>query len=277
MLTTKIKLLENEFTNTERKIANYLMDNLDEIKHSTSREVADHLQIGQSNIVRFSQKLGYKGFRDLQLSIDIPTSSYMDGISVDDNTHVTNQKIAEQYIEIVKFTNSINQASLVNTAIKKIEKANKIIVCGIGNSGLFANYLANHLLKMGLISIYSSNAHIIYTTISNANENDLVIAFSETGETKEILKMAKIAKNKNVPLVSITRMLDNKLSLLSDVSLRTSNDMSNSRLNAMTIRCSQLYIIDIICLNLLKNNYSTLRSITLESEKLLDENYTGTK
>lgn len=275
MLITKIHSMLDTFTPTEKKIANFLIENQAAARTMTSYDLSQKLEIGQSNVIRFSQKLGYKGFRELQLDISTTTEEEYREINEDDSTQTTNNKIVQQYINIAKTTNSLNNAEIIDTCIKKIISAKRIIVYGVGNSNLFAEYLSNNLLKMQLNSFSSTNAHIIFTTASGFNSNDLLILISETGETREIVKLAKIAKIHNTPIIAITRLAKNKLLKFADFVLHTCNDLSDSRLNATTIRCSQLWVIDMLILNILKSDYKKYREYINESEKLLSENYCG--
>ncbi|MGN1344853.1 MAG: MurR/RpiR family transcriptional regulator, partial [Traorella sp.] len=249
MVITKIHSMMDTFTPTERKIADYILKNRNDCRSKTSYELAEELNIGQSNLIRFSQKLGYKGFRDLQVNIGIDTEDEYHEICESDSTEIINNKIVQKYINITRLTNSSNDANTVDKCVELIKKAKRIIVYGVGNSNLFAEYLSNHLIKMGIHSFSSTNAHVIYTATSTLDKNDLVILISETGETREIVKIAKISKNLNIPVIGITRYSNNSLSKYSTYLLYTCNDLSDSRLNAMTIRCSQLFIIDMLVLN----------------------------
>lgn len=275
MLITKINSMIDTFTPTEKKIANFLIENKGAARTMTSYDLSKKLGIGQSNIIRFSQKLGYKGFRELQLDINVDNEEEYKEINEDDSTETTNHKIVQQYVNIARATNSLNNAETINTCIQKILSSKRIIVYGVGNSNLFAEYLSNHLLKMQFNSFSSSNAHIVFTTASGFSEDDLIILISETGETREIVKLAKIAKIRKTPIIAITRLAKNKLLKAADYVLYTCNDLSDSRLNATTIRCSQLWVIDMLILNILKSDFKKYREYISESEKLLSENYYG--
>ena len=123
----------------------------------------------------------------------------------------------------------------------------------------------------------SNNSHVVFTTLSNLSTNDVVLLISETGETREIIKAARICKNRNITVIGITRFSNNTLSKYLNYTLFTCNDLSDSRLNAMTIRCSQLFIIDMLVLNILKCNIKKYGNNIHESEKLLNEDYFGSQ
>lgn len=276
MLITKINSMMDTYSPTEKKIADYLIKNVSTIRTMTSYEISQKLGIGQSNIIRFSQKLGYKGFRELQFDANEDNNLYNE-VNDNESTEMVNNRIVHQYINLAKATNSLNSPEMVDRCISKIVSSERIMVYGVGNSNLFAEYLSNNLLKMQFNSFSSTNAHIVYTKVSGFASNDLVILVSETGETGEIIKIAKICNNHNVPVLAITRLAKNRLLKLADYAIYTCNDLSDSRLNATTIRCSQLWVIDMITLNILKQNYTEYRKYIDESEKLLSDCYYGEK
>ncbi len=271
MFATRVEMNKDKLTTTDQKIVDYLIIHHENVSRMTSYQLSALLQIGQSNIIRLSQKLGYTGFRDLQFDLNNMHKEENDAeILFNDSTEVVNQKIAYQYYEIVKTTESINETFIIEKAVTALFDARRIIVHGIGNSQLFAEYFANHLLKMGCDAQSSSNNHIINTLTSNLSTIDVLVLISETGETPEILQLASLAQTKKVKTISLTRMTENSLSKLSHIVLKTCNDLSGSRLNAMTIRCSQLYLIDLLCLNLIKKDITHFTKKIEQSEKLLN-------
>jgi len=53
----------------ERRIADFLLENAHLLRDYSSQQLADALRISQSSVVKFSQKLGFKGYPDLKLSV----------------------------------------------------------------------------------------------------------------------------------------------------------------------------------------------------------------
>lgn len=269
MYTTRLRAVSDKLTNTEKKIASYLESNPQQSRIMTSYELATQLDIGQSTIIRFSKKLGYNSFRDLQVDlINSPSPAAIEDISVDEPTNATSYKITRQYQEIIDLTYAQNSDVTIEKAVQYIRCARRIQIHGIGNSNLFAQYFANQLTTIGVLASCASNNHMVYSTISCYGPDDLVILISESGETPEILQAAKIAQNHGVPVISMTRAVKNKLYDCSDLILRTVNRMSRTRLETMTMRCSQLCLIDMIYLNLFKTDYERYLKALDESKTL---------
>src|SRR5919107_4350050 len=65
----KIRAERDQMSAIERRIADFLLENAHLLRDYSSQQLADALQISQSSVVKFSQKLGFKGYPDLKYSI----------------------------------------------------------------------------------------------------------------------------------------------------------------------------------------------------------------
>src|SRR5688572_11538797 len=65
----KIRAERDHMSAIERRIADFLLDNAHLLRDYSSQQLADALGISQSSVVKFSQKLGFKGYPDLKYSV----------------------------------------------------------------------------------------------------------------------------------------------------------------------------------------------------------------
>src|SRR3990170_3037945 len=65
----KIRSERDRMSAIERRIADFLLDNAHLLRDYSSQQLANALGISQSSVVKFSQKLGFKGYPDLKYSI----------------------------------------------------------------------------------------------------------------------------------------------------------------------------------------------------------------
>src|SRR5688572_13848214 len=65
----KIRSERDQMSAIERRIADFLLENAHLLRDYSSQQLADALEISQSSVVKFSQKLGFKGYPDLKFSI----------------------------------------------------------------------------------------------------------------------------------------------------------------------------------------------------------------
>lgn len=272
MFKAKLKAVYQDLTQSEKLVADYILEHIDDIKTITSHQLAINTNIGQSTIIRFSQKLGYGSFRELLADLSaIPRQDiYREEIQIHESMNDTNRKIIAQYQDIVEITFQNNKAEIIQQACDMLTRAKKVITFGIGSSSLFCEYLANQLVKMGLLCITSQTPHTIYSLIDQSRKDTVLFLISESGETHEVIKAASIAKERGVPIIAMTRMSKNPLHGYADLLLKTVAFETQTRLNITTMRCSQLYLIDALYLNIMKSNFTKYNKIIARSEVLSD-------
>jgi len=247
------------------KIQNYLQENINSIEEISSTQIANELSISQASVVKYAKKMGFKGFSELKISKikekEIDYKGFSDklihnNVSVNDSEDIIVKKIYSEEIKSLSDTmESVNIKNLIKI-VKEINNANKIIVNGIGSSGIVAQDLVHKLIKIGKFAIYHADFHHQIIQLQSFNSKDVLINISHSGETKEVLKIVKEAKKNKIKVISITSNLENSLSNLSDFVLITKTEESNLRSSAMSSRISQLFLIDIMFTNLVKLNYT---------------------
>lgn len=275
MFKAKLQTSYQNLTQSERLIADYINEHLTDIKTITSHQLATLTNTGQSTIIRFSQKLGYNSFREFLADISLVKQQELsdyDEIKIDESTYQTNHKVISQYRDILDITLNSNNDETIDHIAQLLWKAKKIIIFGVGNSNLFGEYLANQLIKLGITCLTSNSPHTIFSLIDQADPKETVLfLLSESGETYDVVKAAEIAKNNQVPIVVMTRNTKNTLYTYADHLLKTVSFAAKTRLNVTTMRCSQLYLIDIIYLNILKLDYQRFDQLIERAEVLSDK------
>ena len=259
MYITKIKNIYPELTGSEMKIADYILANKGNIDKMTSSELAEILEVGQSTIIRFSQKLGYKTFKQFVNDMANDTGEADGEVQLQDSTRITMEKIKERYKELLDIAYDLNTDQEFEAVMRSIQKAEHILVYGFLGTGSIASYLSNSLIEMGFYSIYSSSVIEMKQRISLGNEKDILVLISKTGETKEVIRLAEIAKKKGIQVIAITNMTKNSLSTLSDLPLKILSSRVKTRLQAYASSVELIDVIDSLILLLYKADYAKYR------------------
>ena len=130
MFKAKLKAVYQDLTQSEKLVADYILEHIDEIRTITSHQLAVNTHIGQSTIIRFSQKLGYNSFRELLADLSaIPRQDLVrEEIQVNESMTDTNRKIIAQYHDIVEVTFENNKEETIQQACEMLTSAKKFIL-----------------------------------------------------------------------------------------------------------------------------------------------------
>ena len=162
--------------------------------------------------MKFAQKLGYKGFPALKLAMSESLASPKNNAPVTvhnqilstDSLHVVGEKLLAEKQAALRATLDINGEPRLKIGLSMLADARKIVLTGIGASGLVAKDLAYKLLKIGVTAIAESDTHVLIATVQALSKKDLLLAISSSGERSEINLAARVARESGAKVLAIT-------------------------------------------------------------------------
>ena len=114
--------------------------------------------------------------------------------------------------------NNLNNS--FNLAVEQIVKCqSKIILCGVGKSGLIANKIAATLSSVGTPSFYLSASDSSHGDLGSISKKDILILISNSGETSELKNIIQYANRNKILLIGIVSKKDSLLYRSSDIKL----------------------------------------------------------
>ena len=132
-------------------------------------------------------------------------------------------KVAKEVIDLEikalsKLKNVINDS--FNLAVEKILKCqSKVILCGVGKSGLIANKIASTLSSVGTPSFYLSASDSSHGDLGSISKKDILILISNSGETNELKNIIQFANRNKILLIGIVSQKSSVLYRSSDIKL----------------------------------------------------------
>jgi len=133
------------------------------------------------------------------------------------------KKIAKQVIDLEvkalkKLKNSINNS--FNEAVEAIVKCpSKIILCGVGKSGLIASKISSTLSSVGTPSFSLSANDCLHGALGSISKKDILILISNSGKTEELKPIIQYANRNKIKLIGIVSKKNSVLYNASDIKL----------------------------------------------------------
>ena len=119
-----------------------------------------------------------------------------------------------------KLKKNINNS--FNKAVLQISKCqSKVILCGVGKSGLIASKIAATLASVGTPSFSLSASEASHGDLGMISKKDILILISNSGETNELKNIIQYAKRNRIFLIGIVSKKDSILYKSSDIKLLT--------------------------------------------------------
>ena len=250
---------------SERKVARYVSQNLDNMVGLSVEELAGRSGSSQAAVVRFCKKLGYKGYRDFSIQlvselavaqrVNVHRAGVSDILAGEKAGNVI-RKVCHHNIQAIEDTFSLVEPEQVELAADKLFHAQRVDLYAIAASNLVAQDAQQKLMRINKRVTAYSDPHLQLSSASTLTPSDVVIALSWSGETREVLEAAELARRNGAFIIAITRFGKVSLDALADVHFGLSAPEMALRSGAMSSRIAQMTMIDILFTCVVSRHYN---------------------
>ncbi|AYM91547.1 MurR/RpiR family transcriptional regulator [Serratia sp. T13T92] len=273
----RIRQIYPTLAQNDRKLADFLLDNAEQARHLSSQKLAQLAGVSQSSVVKFAQKLGYKGFPALKLALGevlaqpqvAPVVTVHNHILSSDPLKTVGEKLLLEKQAALRATLDINSEQRLLTALEMVRAARRVILVGIGASGLVAKDLSFKLLKIGVMAVAEADMYVQLATIKALSREDLLLAISFSGERREINLAAEEARIAGAKVLALTSFSPNGLQQRADHCLYTIAQEPNIRSAAISSSTAQFALTDLLFMALLQHELDHTHDRIHHSEQLV--------
>lgn len=236
-LSKYIRARFDECSRSQKDVAQYIVDHLDEAAFQTAEELARRANTSSSTVVRFSQALGFEGFPELQAAAreeyrrvhaktpagasDIGTSS-TPLFSLDQNEFETS--LTADYLNVEETARKVSRSS-VEALVEAIVQAEKVLVAGTDQMAFFASYLRHLLMLLDLrVDVVASPSQEALSRLGRIDQGTLVIGLSAGRPHPLVVRAMKLARHRKARTAAITDATLSEVAKLGQIKLYYSSN-----------------------------------------------------
>lgn len=193
-----------ELTATEKRIAQFILDDVQAATTLPIAEMAKLTNTSQASVTRFARAIGCKDVRELKVKL---AQSLAVGqrfiLDVPDLEGV--QGIYETIINVLEMNRRALDPDALRRAVEWLSSARQILTIGMGGgSTICAQEVQFRLFRLGLPVVSQSDGLLVRMMCSAVSPNDVVLALSLGGYTQEVVESAAIARQYGAKVIAIT-------------------------------------------------------------------------
>ena len=240
----------NALTKTEAVVAVYVLEHPEDVIYLSVTDVAEKAGVGETTVLRFCRKLGYRGFQDFKLLLaqDLvqPAGHTPEEVKAGDDPATLRQKLVASHSRILEDTGKLLDAAKLGQAIELLAQADTIQFYGVGSSGLTAQQAAHSFSRIGKKSDAKQDTHFQAMSASLLTERDVAVGLSVSGSTKDTIENLRLAREGGARILCITHNARSPITKLSDVDLLMAAKENPFQGSSLSAKISQLTVIDIL-------------------------------
>lgn len=214
------------------------------------RQVSEDAGVSDAMVVKIAKKLGFNGYRDfreaLVVYLQTDVASLHSEISPDDSSSDIIRKVFQTAMQAIEETMSILDVDAFDRAADLLFKARQRDFYGVGGSAQIARDVAHKFLRIGLRAGVQDDPHMMLMSATLLGPEDVVVAFSHSGTTSNVIEAARLARQQGARVIAITNYANAPLSELADIALCSTAQGSPLLGENAAARVAQLNIMDAV-------------------------------
>lgn len=251
MVISEIKRAYSEMHGAERKVADFVLANSERVTNMSMAELSSETGTSDATIMRMCKRINLSGFYQLKINLAIEVS---ESCSAPPRTNDSTLDVVS-LVDVIAANVSQLSKNIATTQLEQcaelIANASTVFTYGWGNSSAISDDLARRLLCYGASTFTSSNTEYMMRSIVLAHKEDVLIAFSRSGESVYTVECCKLAQANGLKVILITGDIKSAAARYADVILeaRPINDVfdgtwgSSSHVYEMVVSDALLYFL----------------------------------
>lgn len=247
-----------------RRIANYILEHPLQSKSISIQELAGICGVAVSSVTRFVRVLELKNYQELKIAIAETLSAkstfepesileeryVFEGITRSDSELTIVEKVTNKNIQTLINTKQRINFKQVALAVEAIDRANVLIFCCMGSSGLAAEEAVMRFTRAGKKCLLFRDQSIQLMTAAVVSQEDVIFGLSNSGRSAQVIDCLKLAQKRGARTIAVTSYEDSPLANYADIALFTSIKPSSREYGlfreSMTSKMAQILVIDIL-------------------------------
>lgn len=236
-----------QLTRLEKRVADYVLQKPWEVPHMSISDLAQACGVGESTVFRFCHRTGARGYQNLKVRLDLETASLQRPAAMPaDETALCANRVYEDYLALVRRTREGLDLRALDRAVERLADAEQIALIGTASSGVSVLCAYQRLALTTAKVSYAPDMYAQRLFVSAARPGDVVIAFSYTGRTPDIVEMAARAKAAGAYVIAVCAQADNPLSDTADQTflIESRSRVLSGWLASLT---AHAFVLDVLC------------------------------
>ncbi len=243
----------DSFTRSERKIVDYVLEHQKETQYISITDLSAECEVAVSTVSLFCRKLKLAGFNDFKLELAraaLPagtnTSQLVGEILPEDSLGTVMGKVLHNVQDELNNAYHMLSDAAVTRAADLLRGAGQVICLGQGNHAVVA------LAAWAQFSTASpkfktiQDSHMQMVVLSTLSREDVVVYFSYSGATHEVLEAAEVIRGRGARLILVTRYLNSPASAYADTVLLCGPNEQPFQFGSSAALIAQLYVVEVL-------------------------------
>ncbi|MBN7820416.1 MurR/RpiR family transcriptional regulator [Bowmanella yangjiangensis] len=254
----KMQAMRENMSSSEKRLADFILDNTHLLRDYSSQQLANAVGVSQSSVVKFSQKMGYRGYPDLKLAVNeslargLGLQNQNGSFDSNDERELISDLIRQEAMKTIDYLAEVEISDAFSQALAVLINATCIQVQGTGEGHYPATRLAQGLCQLPKQVQHVSDQRLDLLLAEQAVDNKVLVVISIDDSDSHLQELIRINRSHRAKIIGICKYGDTRLPSLCDITLQMLVDSHHPDVVVPPQAINLSYLVDLLVLSLQK-------------------------
>ncbi len=238
------------YSPTQQKLAEYVLAEPSRVLYQTITELARESETSEASVTRLCRVLGCKGYTEFKmaLALDVQRSDAPreHGDEID--------TLVEESVLALRDTAKLLDREVLAQAATALHQARSVQIYGVAASAIVGDYLHYKLLRLGKTAQVFSDMHRAAMNATTLGTDELVIAISSSGSTRDLLHVVKLARKRGAKVLALSNTPRSPLASISDMLLVAAKPEGPLSAGALNAKVGAMLLVELLMTSLMSHD-----------------------
>ncbi|KFC06436.1 RpiR family transcriptional regulator [Trabulsiella guamensis ATCC 49490] len=235
------------YSPTQQKLGEFVLHDPANVLYMTITELARESGTSEASVTRLCRALGCKGYNEFKMALALDTENASPNQPVaDEIDHIVNESV-----QALHDTAKLLDRTLLTSAVEALHEARSVQIYGVAASAILGEYLHYKLLRLGKPSQLFSDMHRAAMNATTLSQEDLVVAISSSGSTRDLLHVVTQARKRGVSVLTLSNTPSSPLASLSDILLVAAKPEGPLSAGALNAKVGVMLLVELLTTSLM--------------------------
>ncbi|PJG60745.1 RpiR family transcriptional regulator [Aeromonas cavernicola] len=258
----------SSYSQTLQRLGQFVLAQPQRVLYLTITELARESSTSEASVTRLCRGVGCRGYSEFKMALALETQQEQANQPEPLATHAFTTLI-EESVAALRDTGALVDQSALQQSAARLGAARQCQIYGVAASAIIGDYLSYRLLRMGMSAQQFSDMHRAAMNAASLGPNDVVIAVSSSGSTKDLLHAVKLAKGRGAHIIVLSNTSRSPLATQADQLLVAAKPEGPLTAGSFHSKISAMLVIELLIQQLLEHHPERATAISSSAKATL--------
>lgn len=235
------------YSPTQQKLGEFVLSDPAKVLYYTITELARESETSEASVTRLCRTLGCKGYTEFKMALALDVQRDQMPVAQGDRV----DEAVEESVLALRDTARLLDREMLLQAAQALHQARSVSIYGVAASAIVGDYLHYKLLRLGKPAQLLSDMHRASMSATTLGKEDLVVAISSSGSTRDLLHVVKLARKRGARVLALSNTPRSPLASISDMQLVAAKPEGPLSAGALNAKVGVMLLVELLATTLI--------------------------